>query len=165
MSDAPQLTSIAAVAENGVIGAGGDMAWNIPADFAHFKATTMAHPMIMGRTTFATMGTLPGRRSIVVTHDPEFAPAQPAHVDTSVTVVHSVDEALEQVAGQVAFVVGGAQIYAATMDHVTRLLISEIPLAPEGDAHFPTIDPAVWVETQRAPRDGFTLVMYERRTS
>lgn len=48
MSDAPQLTSIAAVAENGVIGTGGDMAWNIPADFAHFKATTMAHPMIMG---------------------------------------------------------------------------------------------------------------------
>ena len=34
------LTSIAAVARNGVIGADGDMVWNIPEDFKHFKRTT-----------------------------------------------------------------------------------------------------------------------------
>ena len=157
------LTSIAAVARNGVIGADGDMVWNIPEDFKHFKRTTMGHPMIMGRTTFEGMGALPGRRSIVVTRNPEYAPNLTKGDD--VVVVHSLDAALEEVAGEDAFVVGGAQIYEAAMDEVTHLLISEIPLAPEGDAHFPTIDPTVWVETQRAPRDGFTLVMYERRTS
>ena len=157
------LTSIAAVARNGVIGADGDMVWNIPEDFKHFKRTTMGHPMIMGRTTFEGMGALPGRRSIVVTRNPEYAPNLTKGDD--VVVVHSLDEALEEVAGEDAFVVGGAQIYEAAMDEVTHLLISEIPLAPEGDAHFPTIDPAVWVETQRASRDGFTLVTYERRTS
>lgn len=160
-----ELTSIAAVAQNGVIGADGDMVWNIPADFAHFKATTMGHPMIMGRTTFEGMGALPGRRSIVVTRDPEYAPDQPTREDTSVTVVHSVDEALEQVAGEDAFVVGGAQIYAALMPHVTRLVISEVPLAPEGDTHFPTIDADTWREVAREPREGFTVVTYERRAA
>lgn len=158
-----QLTAIAAVAENGVIGDGGDMVWHVPEDFRHFKRTTMGHAMIMGRTTFEGMGALPGRRSIVVTRDPEYAPRQPTSPDTSVTVVHSVDEALEQVAGEDAFVVGGAQLYAATMPYVTRLLISEIPLRPDGDARFPAIDADVWREAARDPRDGFVVVSYERR--
>lgn len=155
------LTSIAAVARNGVIGADGDMVWNIPEDFKHFKRTTMGHPMIMGRTTFEGMGALPGRRSIVVTRNPEYAPNLTKGDD--VVVVHSLDEALEEVAGEDAFVVGGAQIYEAAMGEVTHLLISEIPLEPEGDAHFPTIDPKHWRESDRDPRDGFTVVTYERR--
>lgn len=157
-----RLTSIAAVAENGVIGAGGDMVWNLPEDFRHFKRTTMGHPMIMGRTTFEGMGALPGRESVIVTRDPEYAPPQPEQDDTSLVVVHSIAEALEQVAGRDAYVVGGAQIYAATMDVVTHLIISEIPLRPEGDAHFPVIDANAWHEVSRDPRAGFTVVTYER---
>lgn len=156
------LTAIAAVAKNGVIGDAGDMVWNVPEDFKHFKRTTMGHPMIMGRTTFDGMGALPGRRSIVVTRNPEYQPATQAGAD--VVVVHSLDEALEQVAGTDAFVVGGAQIYDAAMDHVDRLVISEIPAEPSGDAHFPAIDPAVWSEVDRDPREGFTVVTYERQT-
>lgn len=159
------LTSIAAVAENCVIGGEGDMVWNVPADFAHFKATTMGHPMIMGRTTFEGMGALPGRRSIVVSRNPEYTVDQPQREDTSVTIVHSIADALEQVAGVDAFVAGGAQIYAATMDVVDRLVISEIPGTYDGDAHFPAIDASIWREVTREPRDGFTVVTYERRGS
>lgn len=156
-----ELISIAAVAENGVIGDAGDMVWNVPEDFRHFKRTTMGHPMIMGRTTFDGMGALPGRQSIVVTRNPEFAPVLKPGDD--VIVVHSLDEALEAVAGRDAFVVGGAQIYAAAMPHVTKLIISEMPMSPDGDARFPDIDKTVWREESRDPRDGFTVVTYTRR--
>ena len=158
-----ELISIAAVAENGVIGADGDMVWHVPEDFKHFKRTTMGHPMIMGRTTFDGMGALPGRRSIVVTRNTNYSPDVTDADD--VTVVHSLQEALDLVQSEDAFVVGGAQIYAAAMPYVTKLIISEMPLKPVGDAHFPTIDADVWRETQRDPREGFTVVTYERRHS
>lgn len=155
------LTAIAAVAKNGVIGADGDMVWHVPEDFKHFKRTTMGHPMIMGRTTFEGMGALPGRRSIVLTRDPEYTPGV---AGADVIVVHSMAGALEQVAGADAFVVGGAKVYAAAMEHVDRLVISEIPLEPDGDALFPAIDPGTWREVARDPRVGFTVVTYERST-
>ena len=34
----------------GLLGADGDMLWRVPADFAHFKATTMGCGLVMGRT-------------------------------------------------------------------------------------------------------------------
>ena len=36
----------------GLLGADGDMLWRVPADFAHFKATTMGCGLVMGRTTW-----------------------------------------------------------------------------------------------------------------
>lgn len=158
-----ELIAIAAVAENGVIGADGDMVWHVPEDFKHFKRTTMGHPMIMGRTTFDGMGALPGRRSIVVTRNESYSPDLKEGDD--VTVVHSLDEALALVKDVDAFVVGGAQIYEATMPYVTKLIISEMPMAPAGDAHFPNIDETVWHQTEREAREGFTVVTYERRHS
>ncbi len=47
-----ELVGIVAVADNGVIGKDGDMPWHIPEDLAHFKETTMDHPVIMGRVTY-----------------------------------------------------------------------------------------------------------------
>ena len=57
------ITLIAALGRNFVIGADGTMPWHLPADLKHFKATTMGHPMIMGRKTFDSIGRpLPGWR-------------------------------------------------------------------------------------------------------
>ena len=156
-----ELVSIAAVSRNGVIGSHGDMVWHVPEDFKHFKRTTMGHPMIMGRTTFDGMGALPGRRSIVLTHNRDYSPNLGA--DAEVTIVHSLQEALVEVRDQDAFVVGGAQIYEAAMPFVTGLIISQMPFDADGDAHFPTIDPEVWQETSREPREAFTVVTYSRR--
>ena len=66
-----RITLIAAVARNGVIGFAGGMPWHLPDELAHFKATTMGHALIMGRTTFESIGrALPGRRTLVVTRNP-----------------------------------------------------------------------------------------------
>ena len=152
------VTLIAAVARNGVIGHGPDIPWRIPEDFAFFKRTTMGHVMVMGRLTFESIGrALPGRRTIVVTRD-----AYWQHAD--VEVAHSFDEALA-LAGPAdeVFVCGGGQIYAAAMPWAHRLLVTEVEQEPEGDVVFPPIDDAVWVESAREGRDGFAWVTYDRR--
>lgn len=92
-TDGPTVSIIVAVAENGVIGRDGGMAWHYPADLRHFKETTMGHPVIMGRVTYENIveglgEPLPGRTSIVLTSRDREYPA-------GVVVVHSVPDALE----------------------------------------------------------------------
>jgi dihydrofolate reductase len=62
-----ELTAIAAVARNGVIGARGAMPWHVPEDFRRFKRVTMGGVLVMGRATFDSVGALPGRQMIVIT--------------------------------------------------------------------------------------------------
>ena len=50
-NDVPVVLVLAA-AENGVIGRGDALPWELPDDLQHFKRTTMGRPIIMGRKTF-----------------------------------------------------------------------------------------------------------------
>ncbi len=151
------VTMIAAVGSNGVIGDGLTMPWHISEDLKYFKRTTMGHPMVMGRRTFDAMGVLPGRRSIVITRQPEWQ-----HPD--VETAHSLAEALA-LAGPAdeVFIVGGGEIYREAMPYAARLLITEVAQSPEGSVTFPAIDPDDWAETARQERQGFAWVTYERR--
>ena len=151
------VTLIAAVGRNGVIGADNDMPWRIPEDFAFFKRTTMGHPLVMGRKTFDSIGrALPGRRTIVVTRQQSWH-----HAD--VETAHSLSDALS-LAGPAdeVFVCGGGKIYAEAMVWAHRLLITEVDQSPEGDVRFPRIDPTRWSETSRDTHEGFSWVTYER---
>jgi dihydrofolate reductase len=151
------VTLIAAVGRNGVIGADNEMPWRIPEDFAFFKRTTMGHPMVMGRKTFDSIGrVLPGRRTIVVTRQADWT-----HPD--VETAHSLTEALA-LAGPAdeVFVCGGGQVYAEAMPYAHRLLITEVDQSPEGDVTFPPLDISEWREVSREPHDGFSWVTYER---
>ncbi len=153
-----RVSLIVAVGRNGVIGAGSAMPWHLPEDFAFFKRTTMGHPMVMGRKTFDSIGrVLPGRRTIVITRQPDWTHPE-------VETVHSLVEALS-IAGPAdeVFVVGGGQVYEEAMPYAHRLLVTEVDLEPEGDVHFPPIDPVVWRETSREARDGFAWVTHDRR--
>jgi dihydrofolate reductase len=159
------VTLIVARARNGVIGKGNAMPWKIPGEQAYFKRVTMGHPIIMGRKTWESIGRpLPGRRSIVVTRNPDFSAA-------GAEVVGSLDAALALVAdAPEAFVIGGAQLYAAAMPRADRLLITEIDRDFDGDTFMPAPDAVRWRETQREPhppagdRDfAFAYVTYEPR--
>lgn len=152
------ITLIAAVARNGVIGRDGDMAWHVPGEQRGFKAATMGHPMVMGRKTFAAMGALPGRRSIVLTRDPDFRA-------DGVEVARDLDEALLLTQDEDVFVAGGAQVYALTLPYADRLLLSLIPQDPDGDAFFPGWsydDSPAWRETGREAHQGWTVLTYDR---
>jgi dihydrofolate reductase len=167
----PALVLVAAVAENGVIGAGGGLPWHVRADLRRFRAVTMGKPMIMGRKTFQSIGrALDGRDNIVVTRDKGFAPV-------GILVVHSIGEAVtlaEERAGARGVseicVIGGAEIFANTLPLAARLDVTHIAAAPQGDVLFPPIDPATWMEASRQPlprSDGDTAsavnAIYQRR--
>jgi dihydrofolate reductase len=156
----PEIIGIAAVAANGVIGAGNDIPWRIPADWRRFKALTMGHVLIMGRKTYDSIGrALPGRTTFVITRDRMWR-------GEGVRAVPSVDEALDQALllhPQTVFVAGGGEIYRAAWDRLTGLEITEVAQYPDGDVKFPEIDPEQWVETAREPHEGYTFVSYRRQ--
>jgi dihydrofolate reductase len=149
------VTLIAAVARNGVIGANGGIPWHLPEDFAHFKATTLGHTLVMGRATYDSIGRpLPGRTTIVLTRDPDWQA-------DGVTTAASIEEALALAEGDV-FVAGGAAVYAAALPYADEQDLSEIDLEPEGDTFYPEFDRAEWHEVSRDPHDGFTVVRWRR---
>lgn len=148
------MNLIAAVADNGVIGAGNALPWRLPDDLRRFQALTMGHTLVMGRKTFDSIGRpLRGRTTIVITRDRAFS-------REGVRVVHSVDEALA--APGELFIAGGAETYAQTIARATRLYITHVARAYDGDAHFPRIDPALWRAVERESHDGFSFVTYAR---
>ena len=156
--DRSPLTLVAAMGRNRVIGLDGDMPWHFSEDLKHFKRTTMGGVMIMGRKTFDSIGRpLPGRRTIVITRSADWS-------HDGVEVVHSLDQALT-VAGSEApvFVVGGGEIYAQSLPLATRLVLTEIDDAPDGDTFFPEWSREEWVETSREQSGALAFVTWERR--
>ena len=126
------------MAHDRVIGAGGRLPWHLPEDLRRFKQTTMGHPLIMGRKTFAAIGKpLPGRTSIVVTRQPGFV-APPG-----VQVAASPEEALRQAAAldPRVFVIGGGEVYAALLPGATEILATLVDHAFAGDTRFPALGP------------------------
>jgi dihydrofolate reductase len=165
------LLLVAAVACNGVIGKNNRLLWRLSSDLKRFRALTMGKPLVMGRKTFASIGRpLPGRETIVVTRDQFFAPV-------GVLVAHSIEAALklanERAPGMGAdaiVIAGGGEVYKETIGLADGLAITEVALAPEGDARFPPIDPSVWREVRREPGErgphdeaDFAFVDYRRK--
>jgi dihydrofolate reductase len=153
-----RVVMVAAVAENGVIGDGPDIPWSIPGEQAEFKALTMGHTLVMGRTTYESIGRpLPGRTTIVLTRDPSWTAA-------GVLVAHSIEAALAQadlLDGDVA-VAGGGQVYADAMRFADAQVITEVRLQPHGDAFYPDFDRGEWEESRRDHHDGYDRVWWER---
>jgi dihydrofolate reductase len=140
------LNLIFARARNGVIGHNNTLPWHLPEDLAHFKATTLGQPVIMGRKTWDSLPVkfrpLPGRMNIVVTRQTDW------HSDGA-HVVHSVDEALQACPTDAQpWVIGGAELYRLAMPKATRVVVTEIDAAYEGDAFAPELD-ASWHEASR----------------
>ena len=151
-----RLTLVAAYADNRVIGDRGRIPWHLPEDFAHFKALTLGHTLVMGRLTHESIGRpLPGRRTIVVTRDRGWR-------DEGVEVAHGLTEALILAADDEVYVAGGAQVYALAMPLATHQVLTEVHLSPEGDAFYPHVDPGEWHETSRVTRPGLDWVWLER---
>ena len=137
-----ELFLVVAVAENGVIGAGGTLPWHIPEDLRHFKAKTMGKAMVMGRKTFESLpGLLPGRRHIVLTRDAAWqAPGAEVARDVGEALVLAGD-------GDVA-VIGGAQIYRLFLPLADRIELTEVQAEVPGDTRLPAMA-GDWRETFR----------------
>lgn len=143
----PELTLVAAMARNRVIGLDGRMPWHLPADLGHFKRLTLGHPIVMGRKTFAAIGrALPGRRNIVISR------SQPSLPD-GVEVVRGLDEAVAACASDDrVMIIGGGEIYRLAFDQARCLELTLIDAAPEGDTWFPAVSPRQWHLTRMTMR-------------
>lgn len=137
------LTIIVAIDKQGGIGIKNSLPWHLTEDLAHFKRTTSGHAIIMGRKTFDSIGrALPNRRNIVVTRNGDWT-------HDEVEAVASLHSAQEMVKNELAFIIGGAQIYQLALPIADRLIVTEIQENFNCDAFFPKINPAEWEETSR----------------
>jgi dihydrofolate reductase len=159
-----RLNLIFAQARRGVIGLNNNLPWHLPEDLAHFKATTLGQPVIMGRKTWESLPLkfrpLPGRTNIVVTRQIDWQ-AEGAHVAHSMAQAVALCHAEKEV-----WVIGGAEVYAQALPLAQRAVITEIDAEFEGDAFAPTFDGS-WQETSRDAHTAanglaYSLVCLER---
>ena len=139
---------VVAMSENRVIGHNNALPWHIPEDLAFFKEITMGHPMVMGRKTYESIGTLlPGRDSVIISRQREY-------VVPGAIVVSTVDAAMEAAAqsptgkkSDAIMVIGGAEIFEATLHLADVIHLTLVHDDYEGDTVFPELDAAAWRET------------------
>jgi dihydrofolate reductase len=153
------LSLIWAEAHDRVIGAAGGMPWHVPEDLAHFRELTTGSTVVMGRKTWDALDPrfkpLPGRRNVVVTRDPAWA-AEGAEV------AHSIDAALAASPSTPAptWVIGGAELFAATIDRADRLEVTELDLDVAGDTWAPPIGSGWQVASEGEWQESRTGIRY-----
>jgi dihydrofolate reductase len=147
-----RISLIAAMAENGIIGRGGQLPWRLSADLKRFKRLTTGHTVIMGRKTWESIGRpLPDRRMVVITR-------QSGYQADGVTIVGSLDEALavaQSANEDDAFIIGGAEVYWLALPKADRLYITLVLADVAGDTKFPEVDWETWarIDTETVDAD------------
>lgn len=164
------ISAIVAAAENSAIGLKNDLPWRLPNDMRFYKYTTWGMPVIMGRTSYDSLGRkrLPGRFNIVLSHQPDLLVTEP-----EVWKAASVHEALTLASGtscKEVFVIGGAKVYATFMEVTNRIYLTRVHGRPEADTFFPEPDWSEWVLTQSRPCEAddkhtyaYTFETWERK--
>lgn len=143
------VSLIAAMDKNRVIGADNDMPWHLPDDLKFFKANTMNKPVVMGRKTFESIGSrpLPNRRNLVISRNVGFN-AQ------GVEVFHSIEEALKTcVSDEEVIIMGGGQLYKQMMPFANKLYVTLVDAEVKGDTTFPEWASEEWQEISKDRHD------------
>lgn len=156
-----ELVSVAAIADNHVIGRHGEIPWpSLPEDRRQYRARVADHPVILGRRTFESMlDDLPGRAQIVLSRTEREYP-----VDTAYHA-GSVDDAIDvatSLGAETAYVIGGGGIYALFQPHLDRMVLSRVPGEYEGDTYYPDWDEANWDLVDETTYDAFTVEEWKR---
>jgi dihydrofolate reductase len=141
-----ELKLIYARSRNGVIGREGQLPWHLPADLAHFKKTTLGQAVVMGRKTWDSLPErfrpLPGRTNIVITRQKDWQAK-------GALVAHSLAQAMALCPEPgPLWVIGGAEVYAQALPLASTVVVTEIDMETQGDAHAPPLG-AEWKETSR----------------
>ncbi len=165
-----ELTIIAAVSDNGVIGRDNNIPWYIPEDLKRFKSLTLNHPVIMGRKTFESIvdrikKPLPNRLNYVLS-------ASGFRTEHDVIIARTLDHALRFIQQRmppekginydVAYILGGGMVYQEALPLVTKLEITEVHQTIVGDTFFPKIDFSQWSESKREDYGAYSFVTYSK---
>jgi len=156
-----ELVSVAAVADNGVIGDDGELPWpSIPADKQQYRQRIATDPVILGRRTYESMrDDLPGSHQIVLSRSRQSFDVETAHH------AESVDEAVEiadSLGAERAYVIGGGAIYQLFQPRVDRMVLSRVHGEYDGDTRYPEWDADAWELESETEYDRFTLQEWVR---
>tara|TARA_Y100001935_G_C17275608_1_gene494488 strand:+ start:97 stop:597 length:501 start_codon:yes stop_codon:yes gene_type:complete len=138
------LSIIAALADNRVIGKENKLPWRLKSDLNNFKRLTMGKPIIMGRKTWESLpGVLPGRIHNIVTRDKGF-------FTDKAEVFYSLDSAIRNYSdSEEIMIIGGAEIYSQSIQYVKRMYLTYVHQLPEGDTFFPEFNINEWRELDK----------------
>ncbi len=155
MNKKPRINIIAAIGSNRELGKDNKLLWHIPQDLKRFKKLTFGHPVIMGRTTYQSLGKpLSGRVNIVVTHNKDFRAPE-------CIIVHSLKEAIVKAKSSFTkatkdkeiFIIGGGQVYSQAINFADKLYLTIIEGSFEADTFFPDYSSFKRVIFQKKERD------------
>jgi len=130
-----QINLIVAVGNDRIIGRNNDLVWKgMPRDMKRFREITTGHPIIMGRKTFESIGSMPlsNRTNIVITRNKNFQASD-------CIVCSSLEEAIKKASDidKQVFVIGGGEIYRLAIGLAKRLYITLVDAETVGDTLFP----------------------------
>ena len=135
------ISIIAAVADNGAIGAKNALLWHLPNDLKRFKRLTEGHTVIMGRKTFESLpdGMLPNRTNVVITSNSSVSFEGCKSFDNlrDAIINHQHEDEV--------FIIGGAQIYDQAISFADKLYVTCIHHTfDQADVFFPEINENEW---------------------
>ncbi len=148
------LSLIVAVADNGVIGRKGKLPWRLASDLKRFRLLTMGRPLIMGRHTFESIPKpLDGRDSIVITSKKELAVREGLHFAPSLQAAIGVAEGCAKARNVTEiFVIGGSSLFTSALPRASRVYLTRVHGAPEGDVRWEPEFGGDWREVSRQDR-------------
>ena len=164
------ISMIAAMGKNSVIGKDNDLPWHLPDDFKYFQQTTKGHFVIMGRKNWESLPhqfqPLPDRTNLVITRRNDY------HAEGAL-VFNTLESALQLAKDRgekEAFIIGGGEVYRIGLPYANKIYLTEIDGHFEGSVTFPEFSKKDWVEVSRHPHEiddrhafSFDFVIYERR--
>lgn len=131
---------IAAIGKNNELGKDNGLIWHLPNDLKFFKEKTMNKNIVMGSTTFESLGRLlPNRHHIVLAFTNDF----PKEVE----VFNSIEDLLKKYSNskEEIFIIGGASIYRQFIDLSERMYLTEINAeCKDASVYFPTFNKDDW---------------------
>ena len=140
-----KISLIVAMAANRAIGLDDKMPWHLSADLKKFKAITMGSPIVMGRKTYESIGRpLPGRSNIIISRNLDYQQAGCLVFNDIKAAIEASSKDAEEI-----FIIGGAELYKATLPHADNLYLTVINQDFDGDTFFPEIDFKAWTEASR----------------
>jgi len=159
-----ELVSVAALADNRVIGDNGELPWpSIPADKRQYRERIANDPVILGRVTFDSMrDDLPGSVQIVLSRSRQAFDIETASHATSVDEAVDIAESMD---AERAYVIGGGAIYHLFQPHIDRMVLSRVHGEYDGDSYYPEWDDDAWTLDSKTEYDRFTLQEWVRADS
>lgn len=116
------------------IGKNGELPWHLKADMEHFKKVTKDKVVVMGHRTYNSLPEkyrpLPERVNIILSRTIGLRIPR-------CLVFNSIEDVLRIAELNEVWIIGGAEVYAAFLPHVDRIIVTHVRTKADCDTFFP----------------------------